>query len=59
MTFDELWPILVIPGEFDAMDQCDQQQWRAVLQQAYEAGREHERDDAVISRTADCGGRGG
>ena len=37
MTFDELWPTLVIPGEFDAMDECDQQRWRGVLQQAYEA----------------------
>ena len=38
MTFDELWPHLLIPGEFDSMDECDQERWRGVLRQAWQAG---------------------
>lgn len=39
MTFDELWPTLVIPGEYDMMDACDKERWRGVIEQAFEAGR--------------------
>ena len=38
MTFDELWPNLLIPAEFDSMDKCDQERWRGVIQDAFEAG---------------------
>ena len=38
-TFDAVWPSLVIPGEFDGMDQCDQSRWRGVLEQAFNLGR--------------------
>ena len=38
-TFDDVWVGLAIPGEFDAMDQCDQARWRSVLEQAFEEGR--------------------
>ena len=38
MTFDELWPHLLIPGEFDSMDECDQERWRGALRQAWQAG---------------------
>lgn len=52
MTFDDLWPTLVIPGEFDAMDDCDQRRWRGVLQQAFDAGIADERERcAVIAET--------
>ena len=37
-AFGELWIRLPIPGEFDAMDLCDQNRWRAVIQMAFEAG---------------------
>lgn len=49
MTFDELWPSLCIPGEFDAMDALDQQRWRGVLQQAFEAGASQ---SAIRARTS-------
>ena len=38
MTFDEVWKTLPIPGEYDAMDACDQGRWRGVLEVAFEAG---------------------
>ncbi len=48
MTFDELWPVLGIPGEFDAMDQCDQMRWRGVLQQAFDAGQADAQRTAAV-----------
>jgi hypothetical protein len=38
MTFEELWPSLGIPAEYDSMDSTDQACWRMVLRQAFEAG---------------------
>ena len=38
MTFDELWPTLAIPGEYDAMDECDKARWRNVIRCAFEVG---------------------
>ena len=38
MTFDDLWLKLPIPGEFDAMDALDQERWRGVIEDAFEAG---------------------
>lgn len=38
MTFEELWPRLGIPAEYDSMDSTDQACWRMVLRQAFEAG---------------------
>lgn len=40
MTFEELWPKLVIPAEYDSMDETDKARWRMVLRQAFDAGRE-------------------
>lgn len=40
MTFDDIWPTLPIPGEYDIMDECDQQRWRWVLNIAYMRGYE-------------------
>ena len=40
MTFDELWPTLPIPGEYDAMDGFDRRRWHEVIKQAFEAGAE-------------------
>ena len=40
MTFDELWPTLAIPGEYDAMDETDRARWRNVIRCAFEAGAE-------------------
>ena len=37
--FEELWPKLLIPAEYDSMDAIDQQCWRIVLRQAFEAGQ--------------------
>ena len=48
MTFDDLWPALAMPGEFDAMDQCDQQRWRGVLQQAFDAGQTDAQRTAAV-----------
>lgn len=31
-----IWPLLPIPGEFDAMDACDQGRWRSVVRRAIE-----------------------
>lgn len=31
-----IWPLLPIPGEFDAMDACDQSRWRSVVRLAIE-----------------------
>jgi len=31
-----VWPLLPIPGEFDAMDACDQSRWRGVVRLAIE-----------------------
>lgn len=38
MTFEELWPSLAIPAEYDSMDSTDQARWRMVIRQAFEAG---------------------
>ena len=38
MTFEELWPTLMIPAEYDSMEEADQVRWRMVLRQAFEAG---------------------
>ena len=38
MTFEELWPSLAIPAEYDSMDETDQARWRMVLRQAFEVG---------------------
>jgi hypothetical protein len=35
--FERLWPSLVIPGEYDTMDILDQQRWKSVIEQAYQA----------------------
>lgn len=40
MTFEELWPTLPIPAEYDSMDETDQTMWRLALRTAYEGGRE-------------------
>ena len=37
--FEDLWPTLIIPAEYDSMDAIDQQCWRIVLRQAFEAGQ--------------------
>ena len=37
--FEDLWPKLMIPAEYDSMDAIDQQCWRIVLRQAFEAGQ--------------------
>ena len=37
--FEELWPKLLIPAEYDSMDAIDQQCWRIVLRQAFAAGQ--------------------
>ena len=44
MTFDELWPMLAIPGEFDAMDAADKTRWRNVIRQAFKEGAREERE---------------
>ena len=44
MLFERLWPMLAIPGEYDAMDETDQGRWRNVIRQAFEAGRREERE---------------
>lgn len=31
-----VWPLLPVPGEFDAMDACDQSRWRSVVRLAIE-----------------------
>lgn len=36
--FDSWWASCTLPGEFDAMDQCDQQRWRGVALDAFMAG---------------------
>lgn len=43
-AFDDIWPTISIPGEFDAMDQCDQQRWRAAVEHAWTAGGDAERE---------------
>ncbi len=37
-SFNTLWPTLVLPGEFDAMDALDQMRWKDVIRTAFEAG---------------------
>jgi hypothetical protein len=37
-TFETIWPRLVIPAEYDSMDECDQTCWKMALRQAYEMG---------------------
>ena len=37
-NFDALWPTLPVPGEYDAMDACDQARWRGLCELAYLAG---------------------
>ena len=44
MTFDELWTSLPIPGEYDAMDQCDKGRWRDVIERAFDAAVAAERE---------------
>jgi hypothetical protein len=53
MTFDELWKTLPIPGEFDAMDQFDQQRWRGVIEAVFNAARESAIEDA-LKACSDC-----
>ena len=38
-AFELVWLTLPIPGEFDAMDACDQDLWRDVVEAAFLAGR--------------------
>ena len=38
--FEKYWPTACLPGEYDAMDACDQGRWRGVAQAAYQAGRD-------------------
>lgn len=36
-TFEDIFPTLAIPGEFDLMDKCDQCRWYEVMRQLYNA----------------------
>lgn len=38
-TFETIWSRLVIPAEYDSMDECDQARWKMALRQAYKLGR--------------------
>lgn len=38
MTFNDVWKTLPIPGEYDAMDDCDKARWRGVIESAYNIG---------------------
>ncbi len=38
-AFELVWLTLPVPGEFDAMDVCDQDRWRDVVEAAFLAGR--------------------
>ena len=49
MTFEKYWPTACLPGEYDAMDSCDQGRWRGVAQAAYQAGIEAAREDLTIA----------
>lgn len=40
MLSDDQWKQLALPGEYDAMDACDQARWRGVIEQAYLDGLE-------------------
>jgi hypothetical protein len=51
MTFNELWPTLAIPGEYDSMDGADQTRWRNVIRQAFKEGVMEERE--ACARIAD------
>lgn len=55
MTFDDLWIELPIPGEFDAMDACDQQRWRGVIEDAFEAGASIRDTRTRSQKLADAG----
>jgi len=44
--FDDLWPTLPIPGEYDTMDPLDQERWRGVIEAAYLAGYDEGLADA-------------
>ena len=47
MTFEEYWPTACLPGEYDAMDACDQGRWRGVAQACYQAGRDSMKAECV------------
>ena len=47
MNFEELWARLPIPGEFDAMDECDQNRWRSAVQSAAEIACYAERERCI------------
>lgn len=57
MTFEKLWPMLAIPGEYDAMDAVDKARWRNVLRQAFDAARREERE--ACAKLVDPSGRAG
>lgn len=38
-AFDAVLPRIVLPGEFDMMDETDKSRWLGALQQAFDAGR--------------------
>lgn len=40
-AFEKAWPTLCLPGEYDAMDACDQERWKGVTWQAWSAALEH------------------
>lgn len=36
--FDQFWSTFPIPGEYDAMDDCDKSRWRGVIEAAFMCG---------------------
>ena len=58
MTFDDLWKTLPLPGEYDAMDACDQGRWRMVVEVAFSA-RQKEIDQLRAALKAACEEFGG
>lgn len=51
-TFDDAWPTLPIPGEFDAMDALDQLRWRLAIELAYHLGCTHALEQAQAREDA-------
>ena len=40
-AFEKAWPTFCLPGEYDDMDACDQERWKGVTWQAWNAALEH------------------
>jgi hypothetical protein len=54
-SFDDLWLELPIPGEFDAMDKLDQERWRGVIKDAFDAGASMHDTRTRSQKLADAG----